>query len=60
MMYPATSVLLLAYAHLGRLGGTRVPTRAVLMWGRCTDGGAVLNFRSAAVESTLIHPHFTD
>jgi hypothetical protein len=31
MMFPATSVLMLAYAHLGKLGGARVLTRAVLM-----------------------------
>jgi hypothetical protein len=31
MVYSARSMLLLAYAHLGRLGGARVLTRAVLM-----------------------------
>jgi hypothetical protein len=33
MEHSATSMLLLAHAHLGRLGGTRVLTRAVLMAG---------------------------
>jgi Na+/citrate or Na+/malate symporter len=34
MMHAAKSMLLLAYAHLGRLGGARVLTRAVLMMAR--------------------------
>jgi hypothetical protein len=39
MVYPAAPMLLLAYAHLGKLGGARVLTRAVLIVHKKTPPG---------------------